>query len=318
MYTRDTRTTRDTRNTRNNRDTQQTVGCPYPASASNCHVTITSQAPSVPLISMDYLSEEYSNLPVGAKANYKCDDGYELFGSQVIQCLATGKWSAPAPSCALNIAHGKPTNQSSTIRGGDSRNAIDGKLITLHDMKYCTETKFEQSPWWQIDLLQAYEIRAVRILTRACCNPSTQLHDLEIRVGNQSTIQGNRLCAWNPTSLGKFCRWWFTPNEHWLTNWSNGTKLAPNWLIWRINWWINWLIIIIILIMIMIIVCNCIWTTQRRAPRGTLHVPTPLWVALSQYKWWASRHHCHFARYLFSPQKVSSVCVYPAIPNEWP
>lgn len=102
---------------------------------------------------------------------------------------------------AVNVAYGKPTNQSSTIKGGDSRNANDGHLSTLHETKYCTETKVENSPWWQVDLLQPYEIRVIRLLTRGCCGHQP-LHDLEIRVGNSSIVQGNRLCAWYPGTLG--------------------------------------------------------------------------------------------------------------------
>jgi hypothetical protein len=101
----------------------------------------------------------------------------------------------------VNVAYGKPTNQSSTIRGGDSRNANDGDTTTIHENKYCTETKTESSPWWQVDLLQPYEIKVIRIVTRACCGHQP-LHDLEIRVGNSSNVQGNRLCAWYPGTLG--------------------------------------------------------------------------------------------------------------------
>ena len=101
---------------------------------------------------------------------------------------------------AVNVAYGKPTNQSSTVKGGDSRNANDGDLSVLHENKFCTETKIENSPWWQVDLLQPYEIRVIRLLTRSCCGHQP-LHDLEIRVGNSSTVQGNRLCAWFPGTL---------------------------------------------------------------------------------------------------------------------
>ena len=104
---------------------------------------------------------------------------------------------------AVNVAYGKPTNQSSTVKGGDSRNANDGDLTTLHENKHCTETKVENSPWWQVDLLQPYEVRVIRILTRGCCGHQP-LHDLEIRVGNSSNVQGNRLCAWYPGTLGMF------------------------------------------------------------------------------------------------------------------
>lgn len=51
-----------------------------------------------------------------------------------------------------------------------------------------------------VDLLQPYEVKVVRILTRGCCGHSP-LHDLEIRVGNSSSVSGNRLCAWFPGTL---------------------------------------------------------------------------------------------------------------------
>lgn len=117
---------------------------------------------------------------------------------------------------AVNIAYGKPTNQSSTVRGGDSRNANDGDTTTVHENKYCTETKTESSPWWQVDLLQPYEVKVIRIVTRACCGHQP-LHDLEIRVGNSSIVQGNRLCAWFPGTLGTRYKIrvavWLTPHN---------------------------------------------------------------------------------------------------------
>ncbi|XP_074599760.1 CUB and Sushi multiple domains furrowed isoform X2 [Brevipalpus obovatus] len=153
--------------------------------------------PAVPLYAQVTLSDE---LQPGSKATYKCDDGYELFGPSSRTCNFDGKWSEELPYCAVNVAYGKPSDQSSTIRGGESRNANDGNTQTVHENKYCTETKNENSPWWQVDLLQPYEIRVVRIITRGCCGHQP-LHDLEIRVGNSSAVQGNRLCAWYPGTL---------------------------------------------------------------------------------------------------------------------
>lgn len=97
---------------------------------------------------------------------------------------------------ALNVAYGKPTNQSSTQRGGESRYANDGDLSTLAENQRCSETKVEGSPWWQVDLLQPYEVRVVRVL-----NGHRLLHDIEIRVGNSSNVQNNRLCAWLPGTI---------------------------------------------------------------------------------------------------------------------
>ncbi|KAF7487688.1 Sushi, von Willebrand factor type A, EGF and pentraxin domain-containing protein 1 [Sarcoptes scabiei] len=155
--------------------------------------------PSVPIYADLKLSSDL--IVIGTEAQFKCNDGYELFGPSKRTCQSDQKWSGTLPYCAVNVAYGKPTNQSSTIKGGDSRNANDGHLSTLHETKYCTETKVENSPWWQVDLLQPYEIRVIRLLTRGCCGHQP-LHDLEIRVGNSSIVQGNRLCAWYPGTLG--------------------------------------------------------------------------------------------------------------------
>lgn len=63
----------------------------------------------------------------------------------------------------------KPTNQSTTARGGSPGNANDGDPTTVHDGRRCTETLKEPSPWWSVDLLQPYPVRAVSITTRGCC-----------------------------------------------------------------------------------------------------------------------------------------------------
>ncbi|XP_076319115.1 P-selectin-like isoform X1 [Tachypleus tridentatus] len=154
--------------------------------------------PAVPLYSKVSLSQE-DRIP-GSFATYSCDDGYELFGESTRVCLPDRTWQGDLPSCAVNVAYGKPANQSSSTRGGNPQNANDGDTTTLHENKFCTETKKENSPWWQVDLLQAYEVKVVRIITRGCCGHKP-LHDLEIRIGNSSTVQGNRLCAWYPGTI---------------------------------------------------------------------------------------------------------------------
>lgn len=71
-----------------------------------------------------------------------------------------------------NVAMHKPTNQSTTARGGSPSNANDGDPTTVHDGRRCTETLKEPSPWWSVDLLQPYPVRAVSITTRGCCGKS--------------------------------------------------------------------------------------------------------------------------------------------------
>lgn len=68
-----------------------------------------------------------------------------------------------------NVAFRKPTNQSTTVRGGDASHGNDGDSSTEHDGKRCTETQSEPSPWWKVDLLKSYSVKVVRVTTRGCC-----------------------------------------------------------------------------------------------------------------------------------------------------
>lgn len=155
--------------------------------------------PAVPLNAK--LSLPKSELVQGTVATYTCDDGYELFGNPTTTCSQGGKWQGELPFCGTNVALRRPTNSSTTIRGGGAGNANDGDKTTVHDGKKCTETMKEPSPWWSVDLLRPYPIRVVRITTRGCCGQQP-LQDLEIRVGNSSSeLQRNPLCAWYPGTI---------------------------------------------------------------------------------------------------------------------
>jgi len=56
--------------------------------------------PSIPLYSQVTLSDE-QNIKPGSTATYKCDDGYELFGSSIRLCSNDGKWSGDLPYCGM-------------------------------------------------------------------------------------------------------------------------------------------------------------------------------------------------------------------------
>ena len=66
-------------------------------------------------------------------------------------------------------------------------------------LQRCTETNSEKSPWWTVDLLEAFEIHQVRITTR-CCD-DVPVKKAEIRVGNSTTPSDNPLCNWIPKAL---------------------------------------------------------------------------------------------------------------------
>ena len=40
-----------------------------------------------------------TGITFGSKAIYTCNDGFELVGSSVRMCLATGEWMGEAPVC---------------------------------------------------------------------------------------------------------------------------------------------------------------------------------------------------------------------------
>ncbi|XP_055388118.1 sushi, von Willebrand factor type A, EGF and pentraxin domain-containing protein 1 [Condylostylus longicornis] len=161
---------------------------------------VNSQAYGTPPVPKNAIIKNLTESNGKPEAHYVCDPGYEMFGSPVIRYSEKTGWDNFNSVCAVNIATGKPTNQSSSSRLGPSKFANDGMLGNKNpDGEECSETLKEVSPWWQIDLLVPEIINAVRITTRTCCG--YQLQDLEIRVGNSSDLQKNRLCAWFPGAL---------------------------------------------------------------------------------------------------------------------
>jgi len=145
----------------------------------------------------------YTNMTGGLgqeawKIKYKCDIGYELFGSAERECRK-GEWRGDLPSCSVNVAKFKPADSSSTTGGGAALKAVDGVVTTVHEGTRCTETKSELSPWWSVDLLTVQAVKHVRITTR-CCDDLV-LKNIEIRVGNSTTYKDNPMCNWIPGSL---------------------------------------------------------------------------------------------------------------------
>ena len=153
--------------------------------------------PSVPL------AAKYTNITGGPdqtswKVKYTCDSGYSLFGEAEREC-ADGKWKKAVPQCAVNVAKYKPASSSSQAKGGEARKAVDGKTSTVHEGDKCTETEAEKSPWWTVDLLDAYPVHFVKLTTR-CCDGIT-VKKAEVRVGNSTTHSDNPLCDWIPKEL---------------------------------------------------------------------------------------------------------------------
>ncbi len=166
---------------------------------------IGSSIAACPFPSVPYAAR-YVNVTGGAgqsnwKIKYVCDSGYELFGDDVRECK-NGEWRGDEdelPHCAVNVALNKPASSSSQVGGGAAQNAVDGKTGTVHEGNKCVETKSEKSPWWTVDLLEAYPVQHVRLTTR-CCD-DVPIKKAEIRVGNSTTPGNNQLCNWIPKAL---------------------------------------------------------------------------------------------------------------------
>ena len=68
-----------------------------------------------------------------------------------------------------NIALGKVATQSSTAFGGEANRAVDGNTNGIFNNSSVTHTKYENKPWWKIDLEGNYEIDNVKLFNRTDC-----------------------------------------------------------------------------------------------------------------------------------------------------
>ncbi|NNF35934.1 MAG: hypothetical protein HKN68_17635 [Saprospiraceae bacterium] len=71
----------------------------------------------------------------------------------------------------LILSKNKVTRQSSTYGGRVASNAIDGKTDGNYFNNTISTTNYEESPWWEIDLGQSYDITYMRVFPRTdCCH----------------------------------------------------------------------------------------------------------------------------------------------------
>lgn len=82
------------------------------------------------------------------------------------------------------VSRGRPTYQSTTIFGLESRNAIDGGPTCTHTGFTKTKSgEVTNNPWWSIDLGAPRKITRIMIQGREdCCGD--RLSNFEIRIGN--------------------------------------------------------------------------------------------------------------------------------------
>lgn len=81
---------------------------------------------------------------------------------------------------AENIAWKKQARQSSTEFGGDASRALDGNTNSNYSQQSITHTKFENQPWWEVDLGRTEQVGLVRLHNRGDGELSKRLADFDV------------------------------------------------------------------------------------------------------------------------------------------
>lgn len=81
---------------------------------------------------------------------------------------------------AENIAWKKQARQSSTEFGGDASRALDGNTNSSYSQQSITHTKFENHPWWEVDLGRTEQVGLVRLYNRGDGELSKRLADFDV------------------------------------------------------------------------------------------------------------------------------------------
>ena len=81
---------------------------------------------------------------------------------------------------AENIAWKKQAQQSSTDFGGDASRALDGDTNSSYSQQSITHTKFENQPWWEVDLGRTEQVGLVRLHNRGDGELSKRLSDFDV------------------------------------------------------------------------------------------------------------------------------------------
>ncbi|XP_018338523.1 PREDICTED: uncharacterized protein LOC108746318 isoform X2 [Trachymyrmex septentrionalis] len=170
------------------------AGCGYPGAPAHSSVRFTIRDSDI-IDEEDELLKD-TMLPVGTRATYSCERGFELLGPARRDCQAEGSWVPEGvPFCVLNVAGGKAPMQSSTMEGGFPQRAVDGSSGQRYTPQTCTLTKPERRPWWYVNLLEPYMVQLVRLdFGKPCCGNDI-LGTITVRVGNnQPDSATNPVC----------------------------------------------------------------------------------------------------------------------------
>ena len=74
----------------------------------------------------------------------------------------------------------KQAKQSSTDFGGDASRALDGNTNSSYSQQSITHTKFENQPWWEVDLGRTEQVGLVRFITVGMEKLSKRLSDFDV------------------------------------------------------------------------------------------------------------------------------------------
>lgn len=74
----------------------------------------------------------------------------------------------------------KQAKQSSTDFGGDVSRALDGDTNSSYSQQSITHTKFENQPWWEVDLGRTEQVGLVRLHNRGDGELSKRLSDFDV------------------------------------------------------------------------------------------------------------------------------------------
>ncbi|WP_269837675.1 thiol-activated cytolysin C-terminal domain-containing protein [Streptococcus pseudopneumoniae] len=78
------------------------------------------------------------------------------------------------------MAWKKQAKQSSTDFGGDASRALDGNTNSSYSQQSITHTKFENQPWWEVDLGRTEQVGLVRLHNRGDGELSKRLSDFDV------------------------------------------------------------------------------------------------------------------------------------------
>lgn len=90
----------------------------------------------------------------------------------------------------MDVIRGGIATQSSQYLHESPNKAIDGNHDTIVKYGSCSTTLNEFSPWWRLDLLKAYAVKAVIVTIRED-SYYRRIHGAEIRIGYSLKNNGN-------------------------------------------------------------------------------------------------------------------------------